>query len=120
MTRVLLVDDQPITREVTAEVLQEQGYQVLLASESEEALAVARDERPDVAIIDVQMPGVNGPELVRALRSESGLEDLRILLYSIAIEDEIAWRKAGADAYLTKGAGSVRELTALIERLTGG
>ncbi len=81
-TRILFVDDEPTTRAVYRTLLEENGYQVLLAGSMAEALDVARAERPPLAIVDYYMPGGNGDELTEALLAGPETRDSLVAMHS--------------------------------------
>ncbi len=101
---VLVADDEPALRETAAFILECEGYRVVLASNGEEALAIARRESPRAALIDVNMPKKNGFELCRALRNDPALAGIYVILLTARGQktDEAEGLAAGADAYLTK------------------
>lgn len=101
---VLVADDEPALRETAAFILESEGYRVVLASNGEEALAVARREAPRAALIDVNMPRKNGFDLCRALRADPALAGMYVILLTARGQktDEAEGLAAGADAYLTK------------------
>src|ERR1700742_2179030 len=67
--RILVVDDAADIRNLVATHLQRYGHEVLLASDGEEALALAADQSPDLAIVDIMMPGINGYKVTERLRA---------------------------------------------------
>ncbi len=101
---VLVADDEPALRETAAFILESEGYRVVLASNGEEALAVARREAPRAALIDVNMPRKNGFDLCRAFRADPALAGMYVILLTARGQktDEVEGLAAGADAYLTK------------------
>lgn len=104
MKRTLLVaDDEPSVLETTRFILEAEGYHVLVARNGDDALALARRERPRVLLLDVHMPRRSGLEVCRALRSE--FADALVILILTARgqeEDEQAALSAGADAFIRK------------------
>ena len=98
---VLVVDDEPTLRETIGYVLGREGFDVLHAATGDEAIQVARAERPDVIVLDILMPGLNGLQVCRVLRAESTVP---ILLLSARGEeiDRVTGLDLGADDYLTK------------------
>jgi DNA-binding response OmpR family regulator len=101
---VLIVDDDADHRELLTLNLRRAGHQVIAASDSAEALALARAGGLDAALLDVRMPGASGIELCRRLRAEPGCELLPIMLISADVGEQrmLAALHAGADDYLTK------------------
>lgn len=82
MYRVLVVDDDTAIRRLLAEVLREEGYEVLEAADGAAALAMARERRPHLVIMDLRMPLMNGIEAIKALRADPTLAGLSILAMS--------------------------------------
>jgi putative two-component system response regulator len=102
--RVLIVDDQALTRELMTLVVQAQGYKTLVATNGPEALAIAAKRPVDLVILDVVMPGMDGFEVTRRLRGEERTRTLPIIIVS-GLEDKeskIKGLAAGADDFLTR------------------
>jgi DNA-binding response OmpR family regulator len=117
--RVLVADDEPLTADMLALMLAFRGYDVVCAHDGAEALARARDLRPDILLLDVLMPGMEGPAVVRALRADAEPLDCPVVLFSSFDEEEIAWRDAGADLFLQKPL-DIRGLPDVVEALLDG
>jgi DNA-binding response OmpR family regulator len=102
--RILVVDDQPEILEVTTMVLAGAGFDVQTASNGGEALARAADERVDLVLLDINMPGMDGWETLRLLRADEELERLPILMFSVKgeVSDQVQSLKEGATGYVTK------------------
>lgn len=100
--KILVVEDHPTVREVLRTLLGMEDYEVAVAPNGEAGLALADILQPDVVILDVSMPGLNGYEVCRAIKSRDG--DTRVVMVTARTseEDERAGREAGADAYLRK------------------
>jgi DNA-binding response OmpR family regulator len=113
--RVLLVDDEPSLLEAVGYSLRREGYAVSVAATGPDALAAARATQPDVVVLDVMLPGMDGLQVCRALRAESTVP---ILLLSAKGEevDRIVGLEVGADDYLTKPF-AMRELLARIRAM---
>ncbi|OZC04500.1 response regulator transcription factor [Rubricoccus marinus] len=101
---ILLVDDEPDLVELLQYALENAGYRVLTAGDGEEALRIAEAERPDLAVLDIMMPKMDGIELTQQLRENAQLRLTPILMLTARAEegDEIAGLDAGADDYVTK------------------
>jgi two-component system KDP operon response regulator KdpE len=101
VTRVLVVDDEPQIRRALRTNLAARGYEVDLAATGEEALAHAADHHPDLVIVDLGLPGIDGIAVVEGLR---GWSNVPIIVLSVrdAEADKIAALDAGADDYVTK------------------
>jgi PAS domain S-box-containing protein len=101
---VLIIDDDSTSREALTELLKEEGYEVLSAAGGEEGLESARKHRPDVLLLDMMMPGIDGVEVIRQIRSEPDLHQLRI----IALTGDVTRARlqnvfdAGADRFVAK------------------
>ncbi|MGH8990526.1 MAG: response regulator [Acidimicrobiia bacterium] len=104
MTRVLVVDDEAGLRRALAANLKARGYDVDLATTGEEALSLAARGHPDVVILDLGLPGMDGVEVVRGLRGWSGVPIL-ILSARDSEPAKVAALDAGADDYVTKPFG---------------
>jgi two-component system, chemotaxis family, sensor kinase CheA len=117
--RVLLVDDSRVTREMLRRVLEDGGFEVTSLGAAEEALRALEDGGFDCVVTDIEMPGMNGLELTRALRKTPSLAQLPVVVVSTRNrpEDHHAGLAAGADAYLAKQGLEARELLAVIARL---
>ncbi|HEX2188900.1 MAG TPA: response regulator [Longimicrobiaceae bacterium] len=114
--RVLVADDEPAITELMASILAYAGFEVLQAHDGPEALGLALRERPDLAMLDVMMPGLDGRDTCRALRMEGELHGLPVVLFSSADEQDVDWRGAGASAFLQKPF-DVRGLPELVSRM---
>jgi putative two-component system response regulator len=102
--RILIVDDQPLNREVMTLVIHAQGYKTLVASSGEEALAIAETRDLDLILLDVVMPGIDGFEVARRLKTGARNSSVPIIMIS-ALEDKesrIKGLAAGADDFLSR------------------
>lgn len=116
---VICADDDRDILALVALRLERSGFDVATAKDGEEALALARARRPVVVVLDVMMPRLDGVELVKTLRADRELGDVKIILLSARAQDTDVARglAAGADAYLVKPF-KYTELAEEIERLT--
>jgi DNA-binding response OmpR family regulator len=110
---VLVADDNPDILELVALTLERDGYEVVQARTGEEALRLAAEREPHLAVLDLMMPGIDGYEVIRRLRAEETGRRVPILILSAFAEDRQAAHAldAGADAYMRKPF-SPRELLA--------
>jgi DNA-binding response OmpR family regulator len=99
--RVLVVDDEPIVTEVVQRYLIREGYQVQVASDGRTALKEARDSAPDLVVLDLMLPEIDGLEVCRQLRAESSVPII-MLTAKGEDSDKILGLGLGADDYLTK------------------
>jgi two-component system cell cycle response regulator DivK len=101
---ILVIDDNIDNRKLTEILLEFEGFGVRVAEDAEQALDVLRHYRPNLILMDVQMPGMDGLELTRHLRQDASLNGVIIVAlsaYAMASEKENA-RAAGCDGYITK------------------
>jgi two-component system, OmpR family, response regulator MprA len=99
--RILVVDDDPLVATTIQRVLRPEGYEVEVALGGAAALDRARDRRPDLVVLDVMMPGVDGLEVCRQLRADSALPIL-MLTARTGTADRVRGLDTGADDYLVK------------------
>ena len=118
MTRVLIADDDDDIRELVAFKLAQKGYQVTSAADGPAALAAVEAEPPDLAVLDVTMPGMSGLDVCRQLRANPDTADIAIILLTARAQeaDVQAGFGSGADDYVVKPF-SPRELLSRIEAL---
>jgi len=118
--RVLLVEDHPTMREAMRMVLADEGFSVDAAEDGTRALDVITSERPDLVLLDLNIPGIPGSELLAALRSSPQTSDIPVIVVTAEEEEgRRAAMRAGADDYLTKPF-SPRALVRTVERVLGG
>ena len=115
MKTILVVDDKSNVRTLVREYLTEAGFHVVTAENGQNALYAARQEKPDLILLDIMMPEMDGFEFIRAYRKES---DTPIILLTAKMEesDKVIGLELGADDYITKPFG-MRELVARIQRV---
>ncbi len=102
--RILLVDDDPEIRELVRIVLTSEGYDVVEAGEAAPAIAAAREHRPDLVLLDVMMPSVDGIGVLRALKASSLTSRIPVVMLTAldGPSDVAAATYAGAEGYITK------------------
>jgi DNA-binding response OmpR family regulator len=117
---VLAADDDEDILELIAFRLERSGYTVLRARDGEEALRVARETRPDLAVLDVMMPKLDGFELTRRLRADEATSKMPIILLTARAQDADVQTgfEAGADDYIRKPF-SPQELRARVQAILG-
>lgn len=99
--RILVVEDEDRIRQFLQRGLTFEGYRVDIAADGEDALEIARDTPPDLVLLDIMLPGIDGIEVCRRLRA-AGEVPILMLTAKEAIEDRVAGLDAGADDYLVK------------------
>ncbi len=115
MTSILIVEDERNLSNVIRDRLQEEGYRVLQAFDGPSALAVARDYAPDLIVLDIMLPGMDGLEVCRRLRAQSIVPILMLTARAEEL-DRVLGLELGADDYLTKPF-SMHELRARVRAL---
>jgi CheY-like chemotaxis protein len=101
MARILIVDDEPNLRTLYRRDLEDDGYEVIEASSAEEGIKAFERERPDLVVLDVRMPGMNGLEaMARILDKDRRIPIILNTAYDSYRDDFTSW---AADAYVTKG-----------------
>lgn len=115
LNKILVVDDQPVIRQIARSTLQSQGYEILEASNGEDALEIAREELPDLVLLDVRMPGISGLDVCRALKRDPGTSHIKIVMLTgeLLEEDREEGLREGADEYFTKPFSPIQLLNKL-------
>jgi CheY-like chemotaxis protein len=117
--RVLIVDDSPVTRELVRDILETHGHEIIEAGDGLSALQQIEDHRPHVVLLDIEIPRLDGYEVIRRLRQDPRFRDLRVAAFTAhAMKNEREKAlAAGFNDYITK---PVRPavLRTLIARLT--
>ncbi|HTV82877.1 MAG TPA: response regulator [Acidobacteriaceae bacterium] len=104
MKTVLVAEDNPVNRELIAEMLEAEGYRVIEANDGQDALMLLNFHHPDVVLLDIQMPRLDGRETVRAIRENPDLASLRVIActaYAMQGDREDILR-CGFDGYVAK------------------
>jgi DNA-binding response OmpR family regulator len=116
--KILVVDDEAVLVETIAYNLEQAGYRVVTASDGNSALEAARSEDPDLILLDIMLPGIDGLEVCRQLRRESSTATTPIVMLTAKGDeiDKVVGLEVGADDYVTKPFGR-RELLARVRAL---
>jgi CheY-like chemotaxis protein len=101
---VLIVEDNPLNLELAQDILEAQGYETVTAGDAAGCAAALAHRRPDLVLMDIQLPGKDGLQITRELRADPRTADLLIVAMTAhaMIEDESVVMAAGCDGYLTK------------------
>lgn len=115
---VLLIDDDLDSRLIYGRVLSHAGYRVLEAVGGLQGLNVARMSRPDVIVVDLGLPDIDGPDVIRSLRADPATQDAAIIVLTayVSRSDQTYATEAGCDVYLTKPTPP-RDLVEVIDRM---
>jgi adenylate cyclase len=113
--QILIVEDNPESLDIFQTRLAAHGYEILTASDGEEALAIAREKQPDLILLDIMMPKLNGVEVCRRLKEDPSLPFMPIVMVTALADpkDVVVGLEAGADEYLAKPV----DQTALVARV---
>lgn len=121
MAKVLLVEDDNNLREIYQARLQAEGYEIITAKDGEEALVVAKAQKPNLVISDVMMPKISGFEMLDILRNTEGLQDVKIIMLTALGQSDDQQRadKLGADRYLVKSQVTLEDIVKTAHDLLG-
>lgn len=119
MAKILLVEDDNNLREIYEARLQAEGYTIVSAMDGEEALVVAKKEKPDLIISDVMMPRISGFEMLDILRNTEGLKHVRVIMLTALgqAEDKTRADSLGADRYLVKSQVTLEDIVKTAQEL---
>ena len=122
MSRVLIIDDDVSQSQVLARLIRANGHEADCAATAGQALSSLRSREPDLVLLDLGMPRVDGLELLAALGEEARFDNLRIAVYSGRAEPEAfeAARKLGACDFILKGEDGHQTLTRILAHLDAG
>jgi DNA-binding response OmpR family regulator len=113
--KILIVEDEPTLSETLAYNLQKQGYEVSIAPDGWSAIKKARSESPDLVVLDIMLPGIDGIEVCKIIRQESNVPILMLTARADEV-DKVVGLEVGADDYMTKPF-SLREFMARVRAL---
>ncbi|GAB4273889.1 MAG: hypothetical protein Kow0056_01470 [Coriobacteriia bacterium] len=104
MARILAVDDEPTITRLVQAALERDGHEVLTASNGDEALLRARTEKPDLILLDIMMPGMDGHEVLMRLRDDISTENIPVVFLSAVgdVAEQLEGLEEGAVDYITK------------------
>ncbi len=116
MAKILIVEDEPDLQQVLEYNLKQAGHEVALTKLGQEAIRLAREQRPDIVLLDLMLPDISGVEVCRALKSGAATKGIRVLMVTARGEeiDRVVGFEIGADDYVVKPF-SVRELLLRIQ-----
>lgn len=114
MQKILIIEDEPNIRELVLYNLSQNGYEGLAAEDGLQGLAMAREEKPDLILLDIMLPGKNGYDICKELRAEGNKTPVIMLTAKNEEIDKVLGLEFGADDYISKPFG-IRELMARIK-----
>ena len=118
--RVLCIEDQADNRRIVRDLLTSVGFEVIEAVKGDEGVSTAEREKPDLILMDIQLPGIDGYEATRRIKANPALAHIPIIVvtsYALSGDEEKA-RSAGCDAYIAKPFDAM-ELLSMVRRYTG-
>ena len=121
MTKILLVDDSKFLRLATERALARAGYEVSTAMDGEDALKIAREQNPDVILLDMLLPKMTGPDVLKALKKDPATAGIAVVAFTgLSQKNAIRLEQDGACAFLDKAAlGLDKGSEALLAALAG-
>jgi two-component system, cell cycle response regulator DivK len=104
MKRILIVEDNEKNMKLVRDVLQVKGYATIEAVNAEDGIVLARDQKPDLVLMDIQLPGMNGIEALKALRADPGTAAIPVIAVTASVmqQDRNQITEAGFDGYIGK------------------
>lgn len=121
--KVLLVDDDPLIIRMYQNKLSNDGYQVATAFNGEEAFSKIAKEKPDIILLDIMMPKMNGVEVLKKLKSDDATKDIPVIILTNlgdSSEDVESAKKLGALDYVVKSDITLKELSKKVSSVIGG
>jgi len=121
MKKVLLIDDSDFNRKIVEVILSSRGYELLQAKDAKQGLEMAKKHKPDLILMDIQLPGMDGYQATRILKSDETTRDIPVIALTanaMPQHTEKA-REAGCDGYITKPFDT-RSLPGLIDKFILG
>jgi CheY-like chemotaxis protein len=116
--RILIVEDHPTMREAMRLVLEGEGFDIDEASDGAQALSAVHEERPDLVLLDMSIPGVSGPDVLAAVKNDPATSEVRVIVVTATGEEgRAAAMASGADHYFTKPFSPIALLQAVEEVL---
>ncbi|MGH9734356.1 MAG: response regulator [Candidatus Acidiferrales bacterium] len=104
MPKILVVEDNQASREMISRRLKGKGFSVVAAEDGEQGYALARSESPDVILMDISLPGINGWQVIELLKSEPGTRDIPLIVLTAhaLVNDRARADEIGCDGYFSK------------------
>jgi len=106
-SKILVVDDDLVTSRMLERMLRRRGFEVFTATRAASVLQMMREHQPRLVLLDVKLPGLEGPQVVKQVRSDPAIADSTIILYSCIEDGALAreTKECGADGYIAKSRG---------------
>jgi len=119
---IVIVEDNEQNQKLARDVLQVKGYRVLVAETAELGIPMALNDKPDLVLMDIHLPGMNGMEALARLRADAATKAIPVLAFTASVmpQDRREITSAGFDGFLSKPINLKEFLNTLAARLTGG
>jgi CheY-like chemotaxis protein len=122
MSTVMVVDDMPVVRETVAKLLKHEGFDTVCAANGQEALDAVRQAPPDLVLLDVMMPVMDGMQFLEQLRADPKIRDIPVIVMTAFSDDE--WQRRalqlGISEYLVKARCSISEMINSVRQHVAG
>jgi len=102
MDKILLADDDPEVQEIVKEILEKEGYEVIVAKDGNEALDLAKTKKPDLVLLDYFMPGLTGTEVCGELKKDENTKQIPVIMVTAHPSEKETSLSAGAVDFITK------------------
>jgi len=121
MSLILIVEDNEKNLKLVRDVLQVKGYQTLEAGSAEDGIRIAREQSPDLVLMDIQLPGMNGIEALRALRADPATAAIPVIAITASVmqQDRQEIMRAGFDGFIEKPVNLRNLLDTVQQAVTG-
>ncbi|MBI3042978.1 MAG: response regulator [Betaproteobacteria bacterium] len=121
MSLILIVEDNEKNLKLVRDVLQVKGYQTLEAGTAEDGIRIAREQSPDLVLMDIQLPGMNGIEALKALRADSATAAIPVIAITASVmqQDRQQIMRAGFDGFIEKPVNLRNLLDTVQQAVTG-
>lgn len=118
---ILLVDDDLTLREMYEERLKAEGFDIIQASNGEEAMQKAKESKPNIILLDIMMPKINGFDVLKDLKADADLKDIPVIVLTALIQDvdRVQGKKLGAVDYIVKSETMPGEVISKIKNAIG-
>ena len=118
---ILLVDDDLTLREMYEERLKAEGFDIIQASNGEEAIKKAKENKPNIILLDIMMPKINGFDVLKELKADPDLKEIPVIVLTALIQDvdRVQGKKLGAVDYIVKSETMPGEVIAKIQNAIG-
>ncbi len=117
MSKLLIIEDDPYVQRMYKRMFDFKNYDIEIASTGEDGLALAKQIKPDLVLLDIMLPGMNGLEVLKALKEQEDTKKIPVLMLTNLGEEDIEYeaKKLGADSYMVKADFSPEQVIEVVE-----